>query len=406
LDKYTESRTTIIFITLRDTTQSLLNHTREKFKEQIASTLGTDAAQIHLYWKGRVALFALLKSAGIKNGDEIIIPGFTCVVVPNAVIYSGAIPVYVDIQRDTLNPSFEAICAAVTKKTRAIILQNTFGLSSELKEITEWAKSKGILTFEDCTHGFGGFYQGKPNGTFCDAAFFSTQWNKPFSTGIGGFSVVFNKTLLNALIDVNKSLIQPSWIEDALLYFLILSRKYLLTSSTYYFLRNFYRFLSKFNLTIGSSSGDELKDPVMPGSYFKAMGKTQVNAGIRELSSLDQVLSRRKRSAILYTQWLAQHGKWHVRPEFHPDHCFLKYPILVTNKQQFEESARKMGIELGDWFVSPIHPVEKDFNKWNLTLTGVPVATEISGQVMNLPTETCQPDRVLAFIDKNTDLII
>ncbi len=383
-----------------------MNNKQKKFKEQISSILGTDAECIHLYWKGRVALYALLKAAGIKNGDEVIIPGFTCVVVPNAVIYTGAIPVYVDIQRTTLNPSFEDIRAAVTPKTRVIILQNTFGLSSGLEFITTWAKSNGILTFEDCTHGFGGFYQGKPNGTFCDAAFFSTQWNKPFSTGIGGFSAVLNDELQARLTETDKSLIQPGRFENILLFLLIKSRKYLLSPGTYYFLRNFYRLLSKLNLTIGSSSGAELKDPVIPDSYFKAMSKTQVNEGIHEIPLLADVLALRKKNAGLFTQILAQHGKYHVIPELHRNHCFLKYPVLVSDKKKFEESARRQGIESGDWFVSPIHPVEKDFEKWLLSSIKIPVASDISRYIMNLPADTRHPERVIDFIEKNLDMFL
>ncbi len=383
-----------------------MNTKETKFKAEISSVLGTDPERIHLYWKGRVALYALLKAAGIKNGDEVIIPGFTCVVVPNAVLYSGAMPVYVDIQRTSLNPSFADIRAAVTPKTRAIILQNTFGLSTELDLITKWAKSNNILTFEDCTHGFGGLYQGKPNGTFCDAAFFSTQWNKPFSTGIGGFSAVFNDTILSELIEVDKSLIHPRWDEDALLLLLIISRKFLLSSVTYYFLRDLYRLLSKFNLTIGSSSGTELTDPIMPASYFKAMGKTQVNAGSKEIASLDCVLALRKKNAAVYTQKLVQHGKFHVSPELHQNHSFLKYPILVSDKKKFNESAEKDRIELGDWFLSPIHPIETNFEKWHLSLENIPVASFISSHIVDLPTDTKHPEHVLSFLDKNMDIIV
>jgi dTDP-4-amino-4,6-dideoxygalactose transaminase len=383
-----------------------LTNKEKKFKSQIAAVLGKDPQQIHLYWKGRVALYALLKAAGVSAGDEVILPGFTCVVVPNAVLYTGAIPVYVDVCQDTLNPSFDDIRAAVTSKTRVILLQNTFGLSSDLESITAWARLNGILTFEDCTHGFGGSYLGRPNGTFCDASFFSTQWNKPFSTGIGGFSAVLNDTLQEKLIETNKSLLIPGMPENALLWLLIMSRKYLLTPATYYFLRNLYRLLSKFNLTIGSSSGAELKETVMPDSYFKAMGNTQVNAGIREITSLDVLLALRKKNADLYTRKLAEHSKYHVVPNLHQNHSFLKYPILVSDKKKMEETARREGVELGDWFVSPIHPVEKEFEKWNLFLTDIPVALNISRQIMNLPTDAKHPERVLAFIDKNLDLIL
>ncbi|MDP1621543.1 MAG: DegT/DnrJ/EryC1/StrS family aminotransferase [Bacteroidales bacterium] len=383
-----------------------MNKNDKRFKEQIASVLDTDPQRIHLYWKGRVALFAMLKAAGIKAGDEVIIPGFTCVVVPNAIIYSGAIPVYTDIQRKSLNPSFEDIRGAVTQKTRVIVLQNTFGLSSDLELITEWAAANGVLTIEDCTHGFGGKYKGRPNGTFCDAAFFSTQWNKPFSTGIGGFSAVFNTKLQESLTEVAKSLILPGWYDDAMLRGLIMSRKYLLTPATYYTLRSFYRLLSKLNLTIGSSSGDELRDPLMPVSYFKAMGKTQVNAGIHEIATLDMVLSLRKKNAAIYTHVLAEHGKYHVSPDLHQNHSFLKYPVLVTNKKKFEDCARRERVDLGDWFVSPLHPVEKDFEKWHLSVENVPVSAYIANHVLNIPTDTTHPERVVALLEKNLDLLL
>ncbi len=67
------------------------------YKKAIASVLGCSSDNIFLYWKGRVALYAALKAMGVKEGDEIILPAFTCVVVPNSIIYLGAKPVYVDI---------------------------------------------------------------------------------------------------------------------------------------------------------------------------------------------------------------------------------------------------------------------------------------------------------------------
>ena len=55
------------------------------------------SANFTYFWKGRVALYALLKSVGVSEGSEVVVPGFTCVVVPNAVLYTGATPVYADI---------------------------------------------------------------------------------------------------------------------------------------------------------------------------------------------------------------------------------------------------------------------------------------------------------------------
>ena len=72
-----------------------------QFKQQLASYLDTTADHIYLYYKGRVALYAILQAMQVGKGDEVILPAFTCVVVPNAIKYLGATPVYTDIDPDT-----------------------------------------------------------------------------------------------------------------------------------------------------------------------------------------------------------------------------------------------------------------------------------------------------------------
>lgn len=140
-------------------------------------------SSLHFFWKGRVALYVILKALGIGPGDEVIVPAYTCVVVPNAILYTGATPIYADINPTTYCCDAVEIERHITPKTRAIICQNTYGLSWEVDQIADMGKRYGIATIEDCTHGFGGTYKGRHNGSFCDASFFSSQWNKPFSTG-------------------------------------------------------------------------------------------------------------------------------------------------------------------------------------------------------------------------------
>lgn len=378
----------------------------QQYRTALAGQLATDESNIFLYWKGRVALFALLKAMGIKTNDEIIVPGLTCVVVPNAILYTGATPIYVDVDKHTFNPSFEKIIATVTSKTRVIIVQNTFGLSSDVDKIAAWAKNRNIYTIEDCAHGFGGIFKGRPNGTYCDASFFSTQWNKPFSTGIGGFALSNDTVLKNSLAEINKELTEPSLKDNISLWILIRARRYLLMPATYFILRRLYRWLSKYNLVIGSSASEELESPVLPEKFFKAHCSVQVSAGLSSLRSFNELVDRRKQNALLYTDFLKRNGKFHVQQEMHQNHSFLKYPILVNNRPAFEKAAERSRIELGDWFISPIHPITEGFSKWLLTLNNFPVATEISSQVSNLPTETKHPQRVITFLEKNIDLIL
>ena len=294
------------------------------YKSQIASILKCNTKQVFLYWKGRVALYAILKAMDIKEGDEIVLPAFTCVVVPNAILYLKAKPVYVDISAEDYNVDINLIEKSITKKTRAIICQNTFGLSSNIEKILQIAKKFNLLTVEDCTHGFGGFYNGKPNGSYCDAAFYSTQWNKPFSTGIGGFLVVNNNELIDKIKALEAEKIQPSFKEKLVLSFLLISNRYLINRFTYWALLKSYRFLSKKNLVIGSNRGEELSEIQMPIKYFKDISDVQIKAGIKELSELNRINKLRKKNAKEYTRFLKSKYKTYVNENFFENHLFLK----------------------------------------------------------------------------------
>lgn len=379
---------------------------KTKYKQQLADILYTTPNNIYFYWKGRVALYAILKAMGIKNGDEVILPGFTCVVVPNAIKYLGAAPVYVDINKDTLNTDIEKIKPVITEKTKVIICQNTFGLSSQVDEIAAFAKSKNIYTIEDCTHGFGGSYNGKPNGTFCDAAFFSTQWNKSYSTGIGGFSLINNNELNGKIDELNQYLIKPGFIETFSLQLMIKAKETFLNSSNYWRLRRIYRLMSKAGIVTGSSKDSELKNTLMPVGYFKSSANIQLKTGSKNIQNLNHLLTIRKRNAILYTELLSSAGKYHVKEELHNNHSFLKYPALVSNRKEFEKIAEENNIVLDNWFCSPLHPVDDKFSIWELNLKSVPIASEISSQIINLPLEMENISEVLLFMKKNINMFV
>ena len=131
----------------------------------------------------------------IGEGDEVIVPGFTCVVVPYTILHCGARPVYVDIGRDyRMNP--EALRAALTPRTKTIIAQHTFGLPERMSDIVGLAKARGIRVIEDCAHVLpGSAHDGKPLGTWGDAAYFSFERGKTISSGWGGAAVAQDETL-------------------------------------------------------------------------------------------------------------------------------------------------------------------------------------------------------------------
>ena len=397
------------------------------FKQLIGKYLGVNSQNIFLFWKGRIALYAILKAIGIKEGDEIILPAFTCVVAVNPIIYFGAKPVYVDIDPKTYNVNPNKIEEKITPKTKAILAQNTFGLSADLDVICEVAKKYNLFVIEDCAHGFGGFYKGKPNGTIADAAFFSTQWNKPFSTGLGGIAVVkegqwangaMGEWVIENLKQMEENFIKPSLKDILQLKILIFLREHFLNSNTYWFALKTYRWLSKNNLILGSSQGEELERPVKPKDFEKGFSEIQAKKGIEELMGecvnglmrekqrkIDKVIEHRRKIANLYKKALLGFG---IEPPYEPEyavHTYLKFPLLVKDRKKIFKEAEKEKIELGDWFVSPIHPIQKNFELWHYKYGEDPIAEKISQHIVNLPTHIKinedYVDKVSQFLKKN-----
>lgn len=376
-----------------------------KYKSLIAYIVESTPDRVFLYWKGRVALYAILKAMDIRQGDEVIIPAFTCVVVPNAIMYLGAKPVYVDINPDTYNMDISRLEPVITSKTKVIICQNTFGLSSNLEEIIQIAKKYNLFTIEDCTHGFGGQYNGKPNGSYCDAAFYSTQWNKPYSTGIGGFLVVNNASLVERVESLESDKYNASFIDNIILALLIFFRKYFINRYTYYTFVKLYRYLSNKNLIIGSSQGNEISNTKMPSEFFKGISFIQVKTGINRLNYLNELNNQRKHNAKVYTTLINQKGKTAVNEKYFNNHLFLKYPILVSDRKLFFQLAEKEKIMLGDWFFSPLYPVRGNLSPWNFNSKLFPNAIEISKKIVNLPTEIKDNSSIQKFLNENMHLL-
>lgn len=360
---------------------------QDTYRTDLADFLGINADRISLYWKGRVGLYAVLKAMGLGPGDEVILPAFTCVVVPNAILYTGATPVYVDINPNSLCCDVQSIEKAITPKTKAILIQNMLGLSYEVHEIGSLAKARGIYTIEDCTHGFGGKYQGQFNGLMSDAAFFSSQWNKPFSTGIGGMLVINHPALKEPLQKINATLEVPSFKDRLVLSALIWARTYLLKGYTYWTLLRWYRWMSNKGWVVGSSSAEELAGTTMPEGYVKGMSPVQCRKGIKSLKSLQKAMLLRKNNALKVHDWLVEHHKMCVPQPLMEDHAFLKYPLLVKDREAFIEKAEKARLPLGDWFISPLHPVKSSLVPWGLNIDDCPQARYISEHIVNLPLE-------------------
>lgn len=135
---------------------------------------------------GTSALHLALIHAGIKAGDEVIIPAQTFVATGLSVLYCGAKPVFADIQYNTGNISPDSIEKKITSKTKAIIPVHWGGYPCDLDEIQQLADKYNLIVIEDAAHALGAMYKNKHIGTISNYTCFSFQAIKHLTTGDGG----------------------------------------------------------------------------------------------------------------------------------------------------------------------------------------------------------------------------
>lgn len=149
-------------------------------KEAIGVASGTDA--LHL----------AVEAFGISEGDEVITTPFTFFATAEAVIYTGATPVFVDIERETMNIDPAKIEAKITKKTQAIMPVHIFGHPADMGKILDIAKKYNLRVIEDCAQSFGASFNGKKTGSFGDAGCFSFYPSKNLGAFGDGGMILLN----------------------------------------------------------------------------------------------------------------------------------------------------------------------------------------------------------------------
>jgi len=210
------------------------------------------------------------------------------------------------------------------------------------------------------------------------------------------------------LKELEETFKKPSLKDEMVLKALVFARERL-NSNLYWPAVKTYRWLSKNNLILGSSQGEELEGPVKPKGFEKAFSQTQAKKGIRELGKFDKILEHRKKMASAYKGILSGLG---IEPPYEPayaKHTYLRFPLLVKDRAKFLRSAEKERLELGDWFLSPIHPIIKNLGLWHYRWGENPIAEKISRHIVNLPSHTKidenYVDKVAQFLEKNRDNI-
>jgi len=166
----------------------------KKCQKLLCEVLGTSSALLTTSCTDALEMAAILLN--ITPGDEVLFPSYTFVSTVNAFVLMGAVPVFVDIRRDTLNIDEKLISEKITARTKAIVVVHYAGVSCEMDTILEIAKQRGIHVVEDNAHGLFGKYKGKYLGTFGCLATQSFHETKNFTCGEGGALLINDQSLI------------------------------------------------------------------------------------------------------------------------------------------------------------------------------------------------------------------
>jgi dTDP-4-amino-4,6-dideoxygalactose transaminase len=144
---------------------------------------------------GTIAVELALRAAGVKAGDEVIVPALSFVVSASAALPLGAVPVFADCDPETFQSDPRSIEAMISPRTAAIVIVHFGGYPADLDKIVRIAKKHRLPLIEDCSHAHGSQWRGKGVGSYGDFGTFSFQQSKALTCGEGGIVLCKNKDL-------------------------------------------------------------------------------------------------------------------------------------------------------------------------------------------------------------------
>lgn len=352
-----------------------------QFEQEMEQFLGLTDACVALD-SARSAFYLLLKAYGIGPGDEVMLPAFSCLVVANPVIWVGAKPIYLDIDENTYNASLNDIKQKLTKNTKAILVQHTFGNIIDIEQLRK-AVPENVLLIEDAAHAFGGEVNSKKVGTLADAAILTFGIEKAISTVRGGMVVVKDAAIYEKLKLEQATLPRFSWLRVKIalinpLLWGIFTPIYYLGVAKLTLGRLFVSLAHKLGL-LGNMIEKCEYDTEKPDWLPAKMPGVLANLGLNQLEKIDRFRQHRFKIASFYDQEL--NGKFAKSAELN----YLRYPLQVEEPQKLSRMAKAKGIVLGDWYKNILYAPDASLRKLGYEKGMTPVAEKVAKRIINLP---------------------
>ncbi|MDD3661816.1 MAG: DegT/DnrJ/EryC1/StrS family aminotransferase [Candidatus Dojkabacteria bacterium] len=361
---------------------------------------------------GRSALHAILTAAGIGHGDEVVTQAYTCLAVAVGILRAGAVPRYVDIAPGTFNLDPTQVREAIGDKTRAVIVQHTFGEIAPIDQIARIVEeanhhrphNRRVILIEDCAHSLGGMYNGNPVGAWGTAAFFSFGQEKVISCTRGGLALSRDPEISRNLGNIYAQAEHPSSLSifRALLHPLLWS----VINATYYFPSGTSRFTIGRGILLLARLIGLTRHQADPSHSVKKhlhdstrkLSNAQARLLLNQIKKLPVFRQHRMEIAEVYNRMLPR--RYHVKTT---NHEFLRFPILASTIQQRDDLTavlKQNRVIAGNWYRTPVHPAP-DTPQYGYKPGSCPQAEDACTKSINLPTgihvTTDDARRIAAF---------
>ena len=299
------------------------------------------------------ALHIALKAFGITKGDEVITTPMTFVATTNAIIYCGATPVFVDVEKDTFNIDYKKIEAKITSKTKAILPVHFAGLPCYMDGILEIARKYKLIVIEDAAHALGAEYKSRKIGSIGDATAYSFYATKNITTGDGGMLVTDDEEIAaKAEMLSLHGLSTDAW------------KRYDPSSTAYYEM-----------IDIG---------------YKYNMTDIQAAIGIQQLKKIDVFIEMRQKYARMYDDEFSTISEISFQKNFDwVHHARHIYPIVIQadqlriNREEFIQALKAENIGSGIHYIAIFR--HEYYRKRVGAQFDFPVTANISDNVLSLP---------------------
>jgi dTDP-4-amino-4,6-dideoxygalactose transaminase len=334
---------------------------------------------------GRSALMAVFNALELEIGSEVLLQAFTCNAAVNPVIWAGLKPVYVDCNNN-YNIDVEDLRKKITPKSRAVMVQHTFGQPCDLDEVIAFCREKKLVLIEDCAHSLGAVYKGKNVGTFGDVSFFSFSRDKIVSCVYGGMAATKDKELAEKIATFQKESGYPGrmWIEQQLLHPVLMNWVILPTYSVFgkYLLVLFQqtRILSK-------AIHWKEKRGRKPDYFPKRLPNALALLCLKQLEKLERFNAHRQELAAFYYCDLADTTLSMPPKAGEGSHSvYLRFTVRDKDAREIIDEAWHRNLLIGDWYTSPVVPNDTQLDKLEYVAGSCPNAERLARETFNLPT--------------------